>query len=65
MPRLPTRCFIAVDQGAGNDLRAYRVAPDQYDSVAERQVVTMRVTPRLGYVVAIESGPPDEEGWRH
>lgn len=54
MPRLPTRCFIALDEGEGDRLRAYRVAQDQYDSVVERQLVTMRITPRLGHVVAID-----------
>jgi Predicted membrane protein (DUF2207) len=56
--RLPTRHYLVVDQGVGDRLRAYRVTRAQYQSVVERENVTLRVTPRLGHVVAIDQPAP-------
>jgi hypothetical protein len=50
--------FDRQPQGDRDRLRAYRVTREQHESVVERTVVAMRVTPRLGHVVAIEEPVP-------
>jgi len=47
--------YVAVDDGMSNTVRAWIVRPEIYAGLAQGQVVTARVTPRLGYVHSIES----------
>ena len=46
--------FVAVDDGRSQTVRAWAVRPDVYTGLEQGDVVTARVTPRLGYVHSIQ-----------
>jgi hypothetical protein len=46
--------YVAVDDGTSKDVRAWSVRPEIYAGLEQGQVVTARVTPRLGYVYSIQ-----------
>ena len=46
--------FVAVDDGRRKTVRAWAVRPDVYTGLEQGDVVTARVTPRLGYVRSIQ-----------
>lgn len=45
--------YVAVDDGSSPTVRAWVVRPEIYAGLVQGQVVTARVTPRLGYVHSI------------
>jgi hypothetical protein len=45
--------YVAVDDGTCREVRAWVVRPQIYAGLSQGQVVTARVTPRLGYVHSI------------
>jgi Predicted membrane protein (DUF2207) C-terminal domain len=45
--------YVAVDDGSSKEVRAWSVRPEIYAGLEQGQVVTARVTPRLGYVYSI------------
>jgi hypothetical protein len=47
------RHYVAIDDGKSATLRAWQVRPELYSPLAQYQVVTASVTPRLGYVRSI------------
>jgi Predicted membrane protein (DUF2207) len=49
--------YVAVDDGTSNTVRAWVVRPEIYAGLAQGQVVTAVVTPRLGYVRSIRPAP--------
>jgi Predicted membrane protein (DUF2207) C-terminal domain len=49
--------FVAVDDGTSKEVRAWSVRPEIYAGLEQGQVVTARVTPRLGYVHSIQRAP--------
>jgi hypothetical protein len=49
-----TAHYVAVDNGTSKDVRAWSVRPEIYAGLEQGQVVTARVTPRLGYVYSIQ-----------
>jgi predicted membrane protein DUF2207 len=49
--------FVAVDDGTSRTVRAWAVRPDVYAGLEQGDVVTARVTPRLGYVHSIQRAP--------
>jgi hypothetical protein len=48
--RRGTTYFLAVDDGRAAEICAWRVSREQYDDVEQGDLVTVRVTPRLGCV---------------
>jgi Predicted membrane protein (DUF2207) len=44
------RYYVAVDDGRSSSIRAWRVSPSNYANLAQGEVVTARLTPRLGCV---------------
>jgi hypothetical protein len=46
--------WVAVDDGTSKEVRAWSVRPQIYAGLEQGQVVTARVTPRLGYVHSIQ-----------
>jgi hypothetical protein len=46
--------LVAVDDGTSQTVRAWAVRPDVYTGLEQGDVVTVRVTPRLGYIHSIE-----------
>lgn len=44
------RFYVAVYTGQGDTVDAWRVAPKEYSNFYQGQIVTLEVTPRLGYV---------------
>ena len=46
--------FVAVDDGTSRTVRAWAVRPEVYTGLEQGDVVTARVTPRLGYVRSIQ-----------
>lgn len=46
--------YVAVDDGSSKEVRAWSVRPEIYAGLEQGQVVTARVTPRLGYVYSIQ-----------
>ena len=58
------RCYVAVDEGRGPRLWAWRVRPEIYSGLSEHAQVTGRVADHLGYVHSLvaqaPSGPPPE-----
>jgi Predicted membrane protein (DUF2207) len=49
--------YVAVDDGTSSTVRAWVVRPEIYAGLAQGQVVTAVVTPRLGYVRSIRPAP--------
>ncbi len=49
--------FVAVDDGTSSEVRAWSVRPEIFAGLEQGQVVTARVTPRLGYVRSIAPAP--------
>jgi Predicted membrane protein (DUF2207) len=49
--------YVAVDDGTSKEVRAWSVRPQIYAGLEQGQVVTARVTPRLGYVYSIQPAP--------
>ncbi len=45
-----TRYYLAVDDGSSTRISAFRVSRDQFETVEQGDVVTVRTTPRLGHV---------------
>ena len=48
--------WVAVDDGTSKEVRAWSVRPEIYAGLEQGQIVTVRVTPRLGYVHSIDAG---------
>jgi hypothetical protein len=46
--------FVALDDGTSRTVRAWAVRPEVYTGLEQGDVVTARVTPRLGYVHSIQ-----------
>jgi hypothetical protein len=49
--------YVAIDDGTSDTVRAWVVRPEIYAGLAQGQVVTAVVTPRLGYVRSIRPAP--------
>ena len=49
----PKEHFVAVDDGTSSEVRAWSVRPALFTGLEQGQIVTVRVTPRLGYVHSI------------
>jgi hypothetical protein len=58
MPRFPTRYYLALDDGSGDRLRAYRVPHAMWVGVDEGERVAVIATRRLGFVERIERLDP-------
>jgi hypothetical protein len=52
-----TEHYVAVDNGSSPEVRAWLVRRQLYAGLEQGQVVTARVTPRLGYVHSIRPAP--------
>jgi hypothetical protein len=52
-----TEHYVAVDDGTSPEVRAWLVRPQLYAGLEQGQLVTARVTPRLGYVHSIRPAP--------
>jgi hypothetical protein len=50
-------CYLAVDDGTSDHVRAWRVRPIIYDTLTEYDSVTVTVTPLLGYVRQVLKTP--------
>jgi hypothetical protein len=50
---VPRHRYLAVDSGSGTMIRGWRVRSHLFDGVEEGDAVTVRVTPRLGYVSSL------------
>lgn len=50
----PPTCYLAVDDGGRDDVRAWKVSPPIYSSVTEYSTVTVTVSPLLGYVRSVQ-----------
>ena len=46
-------CYIAVDDGTRDRIRAWKVRPQLYGSVTEYSTVTVTVSPLLAYVRSV------------
>ena len=46
----PPACYLAVDDGTADHVRAWKVSPAIYDRLTEYQQVTVAITPLLSYV---------------
>lgn len=55
------RRYLAVDEGSGDAVAAWRVRPEVFGAVGQGDRVRASVTPQLGYVRAIESVATAEE----
>jgi Predicted membrane protein (DUF2207) len=45
--------YVAVDDGTSTEVRAWLVRPQLYTGLEQGEIVTVRVTPRLGYVRSV------------
>ena len=50
-------CYLAVDDGRANHVRAWKVRAALYDTLTEYETVTVSVTPLLGYVRSVQRAP--------
>ena len=50
----PSTCYLAVDDGTRDHVRAWKVSPAIYSSVTEYSTVTVTVSPLLGYVRRVQ-----------
>lgn len=50
-------CYLAVDDGTSDHVRAWKVRPALYDTLTEYETVTVVVTPLLSYVRAVQKAP--------
>jgi hypothetical protein len=57
-----TRHYVAVDGGTASKIRAWIVRSELYSPLEEYQVVSVSVTPRLGYVRSITALAADARG---
>ena len=53
----PVTCYLAVDDGTSEHVRAWKVRPILYDKLIEYQSVTVTLTPLLSYVRTAQRAP--------
>jgi len=53
----PMGCYLAVDDGSSDRVRAWKVAPAIYDHLTEYETVTVTVTPLLSHVRSAQPAP--------
>lgn len=50
----PPACYLAVDDGSADHIRAFKVAPSMFDSLTEYSTVTVTLTPLLARVRSVQ-----------